>query len=67
MTIQELRKLGYNKVADAAEKNWKHPEEEDLIDGFIWRGTTGGYNFWRHVWRKEFDEAFKICPHLKED
>ena len=66
MTVQKLRDLGYNKVADAAEKNWRQPEYASVWT-FVWNWSPEGYEFWEHVHNSDFKEAFKICPHLKDD
>jgi hypothetical protein len=65
-TIAKLRRHGYNKIADAAERNWIDPDTNDLRFGFSWSATPEGALFWICVDDGEIEEALKLHPEYRE-
>ena len=77
MKIKKLKKLGYQKVYEAALKNQEEAgnsrDDSKKLScvphrgGFVWSDSNEGYGFWWFINNEYFKEAFEICPYLKED
>ena len=70
MKVQEIRERGYNKIADAAERNWTESESAKVVGifwGFIWVDSPEKDTFWSHVDDGNFKAALEICPEYRED
>tara|TARA_R110002074_G_scaffold17005_3_gene56661 strand:- start:62 stop:442 length:381 start_codon:yes stop_codon:yes gene_type:complete len=66
MKTREIRHLGYNKIADAADFN-RSTDFEHLCSMFRWDLSPEGTIFWDLVDSRNFTEALKICPQYRED
>ena len=66
MKTREIRHLGYNKIADAADFN-RSTDFEHICSMFRWDLSPEGSIFWDLVDNRNFTEALKICPQYRED
>ena len=66
MKTREIRHLGYNKIADAADFN-RSTDFEHICSMFRWEISPEGSIFWSLVDGRNFTEALKICPQYRED
>tara|TARA_R110002012_G_scaffold318980_1_gene538330 strand:- start:570 stop:959 length:390 start_codon:yes stop_codon:yes gene_type:complete len=72
MTVQELKYLGYHKIAEAAEKNndpnfSKFKSSDLIVDLFYFIDTDEGEAFWDCVSVGLFEAALSICPQYREE
>ena len=66
MKTREIRHLGYNKIADAADFN-RSTDFEHICSMFRWEISPEGSIFWSLVDGRNFTEALKICPQYREE